>query len=104
MKKLMFLFAVSMVTVLHAKTFDSAIEYNNFLINEQSAVVEKIGDVTDALLADKFNAKAVWKAHKALEKQCNKAVKNVETADAYAGGLDFKNAMLDLLKYYQEFT
>jgi hypothetical protein len=99
----MFLFAVSMISVLHAKTFDTAIEYNNFLIHEQKAVIAKISDVTDALIADNFNAKAVWKAQKALEKQCDKSVKNVENTDAYAGAMDFKNSMLDLLKYYQKF-
>jgi hypothetical protein len=104
MKQLMILFAISMVTMLHAKTFDSAIEYNNFLINEQKAVITKISDVTNALLAEDFKANAVWKAHKTLEKQCNKSVKAVETADAYAGGVDFKKSMLDLLLCYQEFA
>jgi hypothetical protein len=104
MKKLIFLFAVSMISVLHAKTFNTAIEYNNFLVDEQKQVIAKISDVTDALISDHFNAKVVWKAQKALEKQCDKAVKNVEKADTYPGALEFKKSMLDLLKYYQKFS
>ncbi len=103
MKKLMLIIAVSMVSVLHAKTFKTAVEYNNFLVGEQKSVIEKINAVYDILNKD-FDEKQAWKAHKMLVKQCDLAIKNVTKATAFENNEDFKKASLDLLNCYHDYT
>lgn len=104
MKKLMLIIAVSMVSVLHAKTFKTAVEYNNFLVGEQKAIVEKINNVYAVMGEDVFNLSKVKKARKQLEKQCASSIKKVAGTDAYQSNEDFKKACLTLFDCYNEYA
>lgn len=100
----MLIIAVSMVSVLHAKTFKTAVEYNNFLVGEQKSIVEKINNVYAVMGEDVFNLNKVTKARKQFEKQCNAGITKVTKAGAFEGNDAFKTACLDLFKCYQDYA
>lgn len=100
----MLIIAVSMVSVLHAKTFKTAVEYNNFLVGEQKAIVEKINHVYDVMGADVFSLSKVTQARKQLEKQCTSSIGKVGKIGAFEGNDAFKKACLDLFNCYKDYA
>ena len=100
----MLIITVSMVSVLHAKTFKTAIEYNDFLVNEQRAIVAKINKVYAFMDVNTFDAKLAGEAQKELAIQCNQSIKDVTNADAFENDDDFKSSTLSLFDCYKNYA
>ncbi len=100
MKKLMLVIAVSMVSVLHAKTFKTAIEYNNFIVGEQVELIHQIDELYEMINGVEFNAPLTKKTQKALSKQCSRSIKKIKQMGAFAGNDEFRSAGIVLLNCY----
>ncbi len=105
MKKLMLIIAVSMVSFLHAATtFTTAVEYNNFIIDEQVSIVEKQNRLFEVMNADVLDAKLARQLQKEFAKQCDLSISKIKQIGAFDGNLEFKKACLSLFNCYKQYA
>lgn len=100
MKKLVYLFIIAAVVITAAcgKKL-TATEYNNKIINEQSKVLDLVLDFNAKIDQDSFAQARIL-----LDKtgvQCDSSIKTIEALGDFDGDSAFKNAAIDLFKFYK---
>ncbi len=107
MKKVILMMAVvSMITLTYAgKVFNSAVEYNNFMVGHSNLLSTQYTGVISLLNADYTNKTAIWDAHGALSNQCEISLNEVKNAETFGeSGEDFKKSCLSLITVYHSFV
>lgn len=100
MKKLMYLLLIVGVAVsagCEKKT--NPVDYNNTIINEQAKVVDIVLDFNAKIDIDSFKQARVLLDKTGI--QCDSSIKAVEALGDYEGDASFKNAAIDLFKFYK---
>lgn len=87
-----------------ATTFNTAIEYNNFLVGEVDKVTAAFKNVDFALTNEAGTQQDVWDAYNQLKNQCASSVKTVSEAEMFGDATYFKTSCIDLLTMYQNFV
>ena len=82
-----------------AQKFESAIEFNDFIIDEQTKIGEKI-----VILMDEFEIGTRESAkvkHQELIVQTKASLRALQSVKSFTGGARFKQASLSLFNFYQ---
>lgn len=104
MKNVILVLAVSMTTLTYAnRTFDNAVDYNNFLVGEYNKVKNSYLDVIDEMNADYTNKTGIWDAHATFIKNSENAIDDVSNATVFGNGNYFKEQCVKLLQVYLDY-
>lgn len=78
---------------------ETAIEYNDDMIDIQSDVDQAIVDLLDAI--DTYDEEVMYEANEEMLQVIENARSDIEDMDDFDGSDDFKNAMVDLIDMYE---
>jgi len=75
--------------------------YNNFIIDNQGYIIEKNINFVKALEGSDSNKEAA-EYYKALTEQTQQSIDSLEKLGSFNGNVEFKDAAINLFKFYQE--
>ncbi len=93
--------ALHMIVLLCAQCdfLQSATKYNDDIIGHQTKVIQKLLDLADSF--KRRNPDEMNKKLTALQTQASQSADAVNQMEAFKGDSEFKNAVLDLLEFYE---
>ncbi len=81
-------------------TFNDAESYNNYIINNQNKVIQKILELSATF--DTGSDEQIRAKYKEFGESVETAKKEIEKLGAYEGNTEFRDAALDLMNFYKE--
>ncbi|MCB0431568.1 MAG: hypothetical protein KDD18_00485, partial [Mangrovimonas sp.] len=81
---------------VHSQSFKSAVEYLDFISNEQQDISKNMWRYTKALAHSKSD-RTILKRRESMIKTLEKAIANIQKADGYDGD-DYKNQVLEYMR------
>lgn len=96
-KLLIAAFILSPIFSFGQAPFNTAVEYNDFIVNEQNLVGEAINDLMSNMLEDSITVWAHYNAGLIITKNCFLAIQN---APAYENNTYFRDASIELFQFY----
>ncbi len=106
MKKVILILAVvGMTTLTHAaKTFSSAVEYNNFLVGEYDLCFEAYVQFKNVVKDPYGTNSAIEEQHDAFIQQCELSLEEIKTATVFSNGDAFRDICLQTVEQYLSFA
>lgn len=94
-------FAVALTSFAGAQktTFSDAISFNDYLVNQQFAIYDKISDFNSAIELDESD-EVIWSRYNTLVATTEKALADLDNITAYDSGSDLLLAFRNLLGFY----
>lgn len=94
-----FVFTAAISTLNAQVTFKNAVDYNDYIINEQNKIGLSINEFMKA--CGKGKLKDMDTRHAAVIKQIDASLMAIQNLSAYKGNIGFKNAALELFEVYK---
>ena len=101
MKKLsLFILGAICSLQLVAQEFDSAIEYNDYIIAQQNTVGEAVLAFNEVMAGADATKENIQPHHDVLVLVCHEALDNISNLSDYEGYVELRDAAVDLFTFY----
>lgn len=101
MKKLsLFILGAVCSLQLVAQEFNSAIDYNDYIVEQQNKVGEAILTFNDVMASDDATKESIQPYHELLISTCREGLGNLHELSDYEGNDELRQAAIDLFNFY----
>jgi hypothetical protein len=99
-KSILFLFSFILLSVASfSQKFDDPVDYNDYIIGEQFAIIEKM-EIWSTSLSELAEKEVVMSYLNDMSEQIEESIKKVKKLKDYEGNTAFRDAAVELFEFY----